>query len=346
MALLLALVGFVIMRVTRPETTTLLPLAWPTSPLWLLLAGLGGAVSGLCHGIPLPLLTFAAGLPLLPQAAMLGAYAATSSQRLRGCGAQDPTALPFVSQGDPMPGASTVVAAGSGWLLMAAAYFYPRMVFSIMVVVRTHAAWLLATAILAAILLAQPGGAIPPLRRTERLCHFWVPIGASLFFVLFALLLGWQIGRLSRPLTAAAAAGAYAVAPLLWRAVTGHPMPLQSKPPQSPYRDTVLRTVVLALLTLVPLQATDDPYPAAFVFAAAATVAALPRVVAPLRIYQHGILTSANWIPGALTLVWAAATCGLYGLGLAALTAALILWAALWSLPQFLMLAPWLSLLG
>ncbi len=345
-ALWLALGGFVIMRAARPEPAAIFPLAWPATPLWLLLAGICGAVSGLCHGIPLPLLTFAAGLPLLPQAAMLGAYAATSSQRLRGCNAQDPTALPFASQGDPMPVVSTVMAAGIGWLLTGAAYLFPHKIFSIMLVVRAHAAWLLAAGILTTILLTRHGGAIPSLRRSERLRHFWLSIGAALVFTLFALVLGWQINRLPRPLLAAAAAGAYAVAPLLWRAAAGRPLPLPLMPLQSPHRDTVLRTVVLALLTLVPLTASDDPYPASFIFAAAATLAALPQVVKPFREYRSGILTGANWVPAALTLIWAGTTCGLYGLGLAALTAALLLWAALWSLPQMVLLAPWLPILG
>lgn len=341
---ILALAGLATMGIAPPSASSLCPLPWPSTVPWLTLAGLLGAVSGLCRGVPLPVLVVSAGLPALPRAAALGAYAAMSAVRLRGVPASDPTGLAFAAEGATMPAAAAVVAAGGAWVTAVVAYAHPRACLSVVLLARLHVGWLLAAALLAAALLAPAGAAAPPFARWERLRDRWGGVAGSLAVLAVCLALGAHLRRGHSALLAAAA-GAFAVAPLLWRAVTGLAFPMPPATERPPLADVLACGLVLALLAVAPLTLADDPFPPLFAFAASATVAALARTVTPIRRRLEGRLTRFGWIPSALVLLWACATAGMHGMGLAALSAALVLWAGLWAVPAVLLLALWLPAL-
>lgn len=318
---------------------------WPASIPWLTVAGLLGAVSGLCHGVPLPVLLFAAGVPAMPCAAALGGYAVTSAMRLRDGLPTDPTALPFAANGSPTPPAAAVVTAVVGWLFAAVAALHPRACLSVVLMARTHGRWLLAAGLLTAALLARSGAAVPPHNRVERLRDQWGGIVGALVFAAVALGLGVRVQRLPVATLAAAAVGMFTMAPLLWRAVASEPPP--SRPTvRNALADTAARSVLLTLLAVGSLGVADDPLPPLFVFASAATVAALVRTAAPVRRRLGGTLTRFGWLPSAVAIVWAVATSGFHGTGFAALAAALTLWGGLWCVPPVLALALWLPLIG
>jgi hypothetical protein len=342
---LLALGGAVTVGVAAPTSHFSLA-AWPVTLPWLALAGLLGALSGLCHGVPLPVLLFAASVPVMPCAAALGAYAATSAVRLRERSPSDPTALPFAADGSTIPVAAAVVAAGVGWLFAAVAFLHPRACVSVVLLARAHGRWLLAAGLVAVALCAPSGATVPPHSRLERLRDQWSGVLGGLTFLAVAATMGGRLRDAPASAMAAAAAGMFAVAPLLWRAVTGKPALSPRRVRHDPLWDAIARSVVLALLAIGTATVATDPLPPLFAFSSAATVAALARTASPIRRRLAGPLTRWGWIPSALVLVWGCAAAGVYGIGLLALSAALAIWAGLWALPPILALALWLPLLG